>query len=215
LATAARTRAQHHASRLEALRGKHGDNPTSSAAAKIAHHLEQHRLAAGMAAHHSKKAKSLEASAKREEWLRKNDPDIRHAVREGRRMGIRPERLHREAAIELAHDRAHKEGLQTMLQDARQHARALGTNLNTIRARNARGIDPDQVRGLDDVAQSMASAYPEFFPRGVDPESQLFDLLSRGNPRRMSRGEAYSRALNRLVAKQKKDLEDVPFRERR
>jgi hypothetical protein len=101
-----------------------------------------------------------------------------------------------------------------MLKDARQHARSLGANWNTIRARNARGIDPDQVRGLDDVAQSMQATYPEYFPRNVDPEEHLFDLLTRGNPRAMSRGEAYRRALDRLIharAARKREEADVPF----
>jgi hypothetical protein len=71
-----------------------------------------------------------------------------------------------------------------------------------IGARNARGIDADAVKGLDDAADAMArrGEYRHLF-RGHegDAEKRLFDLLARGQPEPMSEEEAYEAALGHLL----------------
>jgi hypothetical protein len=115
-----------------------------------------------------------------------------------RREGIHPGDLHQLAAEMLAHDAAFKQERTRMLQDARRHARALGSDLQTLRARAARGVDSDAVRGLDDVAESMAASYPEHFQGHASHEERLFDLLAAGNPQPMPESQAYEEALEHL-----------------
>jgi hypothetical protein len=137
-------------------------------------------------------------------------------AKEAKQEGIEPAELHQLAAEVLSHDKAYKDGLTAMLQDARKHARRLGSDLTTLKARAAKGIDADAVRGLDDVAQSMEASYPEFFGGRGTAEEQLFDHLVEGNPEPMSEDEAYKTALAELRHYRGKPVEEpieepVPF----
>jgi hypothetical protein len=115
-----------------------------------------------------------------------------------RKEGINPSHVHQLAGELLAHDREYKGGLTKMLQAARQEAKKLGSDLTTLKARAARGIDQDAVKKLDIVGQSMAASYPEYFQSGENAEEKLFDYLLAGNPELMPENEAYETALDEL-----------------
>jgi hypothetical protein len=135
-------------------------------------------------------------------------------AKRARKEGIPKQELHQLAGEILAHDREHVEARRLMLQDAWRHARALGTDLRTLAARAAGGIDDDAVRGLDDVAESMAEMYPEQFAghRG-DAASRLFDLLAEGDPRPMREDDAFGQAMEVLREHRRRperEEEDTP-----
>jgi hypothetical protein len=98
-----------------------------------------------------------------------------------------------------------------MLREARQHARRLGSDLTALKARAQRGIDADAVRGLDDVAASMAAMFPEHFGGRESPEDRLFDLLAAGNPVPMTEDKAYAQALEHLRADRQGGNADFDF----
>jgi hypothetical protein len=109
--------------------------------------------------------------------------------------GIDAGELHQLAGEILDQDRQHKRSVAAMLRHARAVARSVGANLATIHLQAARGLDAAAIRGLDDVAASMASTYPEHFRDGLDShEQQLFDMLVAGAPKPMSVDKAYERA---------------------
>lgn len=120
-----------------------------------------------------------------------------HAKR-ARKEGIQGAHLHQLAAEIVAHDREHTADRTALLRGVRSHAGKLGVNLNTLAARNARGIDSDQVKHLDELAESAALAHPEQFAGHPDAQERLFELLLAGNPEPMSEDDAYGQALEQL-----------------
>lgn len=163
--------------------------------------------------------KEKAAPSRRAENQQAGDYDRARYAKQARKEGINPGDLHQLAAEMIAHNRAHVEPLKKMLQHARKVAESLGSNLDTLKARAARGIDSDAVRGLDDVAQSMAATYPEFFHDNQEnPEEKLLDYLLAGNPEPMSEADAYEQALDELRRHKEEagrfkvpDDEPVPF----
>jgi hypothetical protein len=119
-------------------------------------------------------------------------------VKQARKEGIDPKDLHSLAGDILAHDKAHVEERTKALQLARRLASQFGTSLQTLKARAAHGIDADAVKHLDDIADSVASSYPEQFAGHEDRGERLFDMLAEGNPKAMSEKEAYEQALDHL-----------------
>jgi hypothetical protein len=110
----------------------------------------------------------------------------------------------------IEHDRAAKVDVTNLLREVHRyypHARIIG-------ARNARGIDADAVRGLDDAADAMAhrSEYRHLFHghEGADAGNRLFDLLAAGRPQAMSEDEAYEAALGHLLGGKEAGFETPP-----
>ncbi|MBV8096260.1 MAG: hypothetical protein JO110_24090, partial [Acetobacteraceae bacterium] len=128
-------------------------------------------------------------------------------AKKARKSGLKGEHLHQLAAEILAHDREFKKDRTRLLKDARQLSESQGYgSLDTLKARASRGIDADAVRGLDDVAQSVAAKYPEEFNGHEDDlPGRLYDLLLGGNPEPLSEDEAYSEAFDRLTEHQREE----------
>ncbi len=124
--------------------------------------------------------------------------------------GIDPKSLHQTAAEILAHDKAFKSEMTGVLQDARSMlSRMYGTDVRTLATTAGRGkIDASHVRGLDAVAQSLASTHPHFFGGSESSEERLFDLLVSGNPEPMTEEDAYGEAMDQLHGMKPREPEE-------
>jgi hypothetical protein len=136
-------------------------------------------------------------------------------AKKAKQQGVAPKALHQLAGELLAHDKAYKDDLRDMLQQARKtHAGLDYGSLATLKARASKGIDADQVKGLDDTAARIAEMYPHHFHGHDDLGGRLFELLSQGNPEPMSEDDAYEQAHDHLTATragQEEDGDPVPF----
>jgi hypothetical protein len=97
----------------------------------------------------------------------------------------------------------------TLLRDARRLYEDLGYgNLQGLHLRLARGgIDAASLPGLDDVAERMVSLHPEHFAGVQDNEQRLFELLTSGNPKPMTKEEAADKAMECLTGEKTHHLE--------
>jgi hypothetical protein len=95
-----------------------------------------------------------------------------------------------------ASDKANQEGFKHLLQTARRLSEGLGYgSLQGLQMRLCKGgLDADSFRGLDDVAERMATNFPEYFAGAQDNQQRLFELLSQGNPVALSRADALQQA---------------------
>jgi hypothetical protein len=96
-----------------------------------------------------------------------------------------------------------------LLRDARRLYEELGYgSLQGLHLRLARGgIDAASLSGLDDVAERMAFMHPEHFAGVQDNEQRLFDLLSQGNPKPMTKEQAADKAMECLTGCYSQHLE--------
>ncbi len=173
---------------------KHGGTPV---------YIENGRITKGAPALSGKKIDALkeeaEPTTRQKEVHEAKGYNRAKWAKQAKAEEIKPEHLHQLAAEMVEHDREGKVGLTKMMQRAREISKNLGSDLTTIKARAARGIDADAVRGLDDVAQTVAAEYPEFFHDDPDnPEERLLDYLLAGNPEPMSEDDAYEQAFDHL-----------------
>ncbi len=137
--------------------------------------------------------------------------------KQAKEQGHKAQHLHQLAAEFMAHDKAHKDDVTSML----QHVRKTHPHMRALTAQGAFGrIDASNVKMLDDIADELSHSkqWGHVFPKDADPEHHLFDLLTAGNPEHMSEDEAYESALeelNRSKASeanyQPDDEEPIPF----
>jgi hypothetical protein len=130
-------------------------------------------------------------------------------ARQAREEGIDPGELHQLAGEIIAHDKEGKADLDKMISEVHRAY----PQTRTIAARNARGIDKDAVRGLDDIAASMAgrSEFAHLFAgHQGDEEQRLFDILLSGKPEHISHEQALEEALEHL-RERKREEDWVPF----
>lgn len=135
-----------------------------------------------------------------QEWLDK-----------AREAGIDPEHLSSLASEMM---RVNNEVLASrikMLRHAREAGKALGHNYAGLPMRAAHGrLDAAGVPGLDDVAKTMHSTYPEHFS-GVDETAaadHLFSMMSRAQEKPTTLEQALQSAFDHL--EQKKAEQEVP-----
>lgn len=136
-------------------------------------------------------------------------------VAEAQRMGIDPEHLHYQALETKKLDRQVYELKLGALQLAKKTFAAMAktepyiTNLGDFktfmefRKQVARGkVDASQIRGLDIVARSIGSAYPELFDQNVNErgwDEALFNMLVEGKPAKLSDADTYKVSLEYLA----------------
>lgn len=145
------------------------------------------------------------------ETMRRGRAVPKEFAAEAERMGIDVESLHA-GALEVARlDREHHSLVLGALQLARKTSKGLGfVDLTNFKQRAGKsGFDATKLPGFDVVAYSVAKAYPELFKGGATAElgyhseqldwvDTLFEMLSQGNPVKMTEREAYEIALKRL-----------------
>jgi hypothetical protein len=119
--------------------------------------------------------------------------------KQARKEGIDPKGLDSLADDIRSHDKEYKADIKAIQTRARNMSEGLGYGtLKGLKTRTAKGIDYDDVKGLDDIAANLAAS-PEFSHLlSGDPEQKLFDILAEGNPEPMTEEEAYSEALDHL-----------------
>lgn len=127
--------------------------------------------------------------------------------------GVDPRKLHALAKDMQRHHGEHAMNRTQMLQHARKAAGSYGVSLQGLQARNARGkLDASMIPHFDEIAASMAAAYPEYFGGGgaLDAEDKLFDLLLTGNVKGLSDEDAYEQALVHLRDHTSEEPDDEP-----
>jgi hypothetical protein len=117
--------------------------------------------------------------------------------------GHKPEDLHQLSAEFAAHDKASVDDRRAALHEAREGLKEFGNQYKVIALRASRGAaggDAKNIRGIDQVAETLARRYPHLFA-GDEHEhvtDRLFDLLAAGNPQQMSQRHAYTQGLETL-----------------
>lgn len=108
--------------------------------------------------------------------------------------------------IQTTHNE-HVRSRRKLFAEAYELSKRLGYGgLRGLRRLAARGGDADAVRGLDDIAMILAANHPEHFKDAEDNADRLFEILSHGPPKPMTREEAIEKALKELQT-----IEDAPF----
>jgi hypothetical protein len=123
--------------------------------------------------------------------------------KQARYHGVRPDDLHQLAAEFMAHDRASVDDRTAALREAREGLKEFGGQYKTIGLRAARGAaggDAKNIKGIDQVAETLARRYPHLFA-GDEHEhvtDRLFDMLAAGNPKTRETEQAYQQAMDTL-----------------
>lgn len=127
-------------------------------------------------------------------------------AKDAKGQGVNPKHLHQLAADFMAHDKTAVVERTGMLREARKALEEWGGHHKLIHTGR---VEQGDVRGMDEVAETMNRKYPHLFDeRHGHVSDQLHDLLTVGNPHEMSEEDAYEQALNELM-EHKIEEEDV------
>jgi hypothetical protein len=140
------------------------------------------------------------------------------ARKKARKEGLDPAELDAEARFIIEQDHETAKATKHLLQAARQSSKkGWGHDISNLSTLIATGKveGPDQIKGFDVVAESVAAMYPEFFAdyQGDEPQ-RLYDLMAEGNPKPISEEAAYEQALDQMLERkhsQPAEDEVVPF----
>jgi hypothetical protein len=125
--------------------------------------------------------------------------------------GVNSKHLHQLAAEMMAHDKQFANEIGNVIEEAKGMLQARGVQTKDFSRRHEIS-DHTQIPGFDEVARSLAHLHPEILGNagyehqgeGSDQQSaaqeKLFDMLKSGKPAPMSEEDAYSQALDYLVA---------------
>ena len=134
-----------------------------------------------------------------------------HFAREARKVGVRPQDLHRQMQERMHLHNMHAKQLREVVVQAYRRYPAFADGFRLTRSmRGFRNRDWNAVPGFDTLARSLAGSYPEVLgahgydaDRGYDANEneaaeKLFELIEAGPAPLLSRREAYEGALDDL-----------------
>lgn len=146
--------------------------------------------------------------------------------KKARQAGIDPKHLHQLAAEIGEHHGAFANEHNAMLREARDALKEFGGAAKVIGATD-RIEEAGQIRGMDEVAETIARRYPSYFRDSEHVTDTLFGLLKEGNRAGPDEDDAYSQAFDVLMehrqgdawepakAKRSRHTAEIPFSRRK
>lgn len=118
-------------------------------------------------------------------------------AKKAKAKGIDPDHLHQLAGEIRDQSKAFTEDHNEMLAFARKALGEFGGAAKVLGASD-RIEDASQIRGMDEVAESVAKRWPSYFSENEHASDTLFGMLREGNRDVMDEDEAYSQAFDVL-----------------